>query len=85
MKDITAPVPSEDMKKLVQRCLEKAARINYSQLMDYAQIKGESTPVKQQKKKYGGEKKMFGAVSVVCIYLPDPVTADWLLISEYSF
>ena len=41
MKDITTPVPSEDMKKLVQRCLEKAAQINYSQLMDYAQIKGE--------------------------------------------
>uniref|UniRef100_A0A8C5HB87 Calcium dependent secretion activator 2 n=1 Tax=Gouania willdenowi TaxID=441366 RepID=A0A8C5HB87_GOUWI len=39
MKDITTPVPPEDMKKLVQRCLEKAARINYSQLMEYAQIK----------------------------------------------
>ncbi|XP_041852714.1 calcium-dependent secretion activator 2 isoform X2 [Melanotaenia boesemani] len=39
MKDITTPVPSEDMMKLVQRCLEKAAQINYSQLMDYAQIK----------------------------------------------
>ncbi|XP_028305248.1 calcium-dependent secretion activator 2 isoform X9 [Gouania willdenowi] len=41
MKDITTPVPPEDMKKLVQRCLEKAARINYSQLMEYAQIKGD--------------------------------------------
>ncbi|CAN9498809.1 unnamed protein product [Ophioblennius macclurei] len=41
MKDITTPVPPEDMKKLVQRCLEKAARINYSQLMEYAQIKVE--------------------------------------------
>ncbi|XP_041795827.1 calcium-dependent secretion activator 2 isoform X1 [Chelmon rostratus] len=39
MKDITTPVPAEEMKKLVQRCLEKAARINYSQLMEYAQIK----------------------------------------------
>uniref|UniRef100_A0A672H811 Calcium dependent secretion activator 2 n=1 Tax=Salarias fasciatus TaxID=181472 RepID=A0A672H811_SALFA len=37
MKDITTPVPPEDMKQLVQRCLEKAARINYSQLMEYAQ------------------------------------------------
>lgn len=42
MKDITTPVPPEDMKRLVQRCLEKAARINYSQLIEYAQIKGES-------------------------------------------
>uniref|UniRef100_A0A3B4UTS5 Calcium dependent secretion activator 2 n=1 Tax=Seriola dumerili TaxID=41447 RepID=A0A3B4UTS5_SERDU len=39
MKDITTPVPPEDMKKLVQTCLEKAARLNYSQLIDYAQIK----------------------------------------------
>uniref|UniRef100_A0A3B4Y6Q5 Calcium dependent secretion activator 2 n=1 Tax=Seriola lalandi dorsalis TaxID=1841481 RepID=A0A3B4Y6Q5_SERLL len=40
MKDITTPVPPEDMKKLVQTCLEKAARLNYSQLIEYAQIKG---------------------------------------------
>ncbi|XP_056242825.1 calcium-dependent secretion activator 2 isoform X4 [Seriola aureovittata] len=39
MKDITTPVPPEDMKKLVQTCLEKAARLNYSQLIEYAQIK----------------------------------------------
>ncbi|XP_034095111.1 calcium-dependent secretion activator 2-like [Gymnodraco acuticeps] len=38
MKDITTPVPPEEMKKLVQRCLENAAQINYSQLMEYAQI-----------------------------------------------
>lgn len=42
MKDITTPVPPDEMKKLVQKCLEKAARINYSQLIEYAQIKGES-------------------------------------------
>lgn len=40
MKDITTPVPPEDMKKLVQKCLEKAARINYGQLLEYAQIQG---------------------------------------------
>ncbi|KAI9547452.1 Calcium-dependent secretion activator 2 [Dissostichus eleginoides] len=38
MKDITTPVPAEEMKKLVQKCLENAAQINYSQLMEYAQI-----------------------------------------------
>lgn len=43
MKDITTPVPPEEMKKLVQKCLEKAAQINYSQLTEYAQIKGETT------------------------------------------
>ncbi|XP_030586800.1 calcium-dependent secretion activator 2 isoform X3 [Archocentrus centrarchus] len=44
MKDITTPVPPEDMKKLVQRCLEQAAQINYCQLIEYAQIKGEMDP-----------------------------------------
>lgn len=42
MKDITTPVPPEEMKKLVQKCLEKAAQINFSQLIEYAQIKGGS-------------------------------------------
>lgn len=40
MKDITTPVPTEEMHKIVQKCLEKAALINYSQLTDYAQIEG---------------------------------------------
>eukprot|EP00066_Takifugu_rubripes_P016137 XP_011605403.1 PREDICTED: calcium-dependent secretion activator 2 isoform X2 [Takifugu rubripes] len=39
MKDITTPVPPEEMKNLVKKCLEKAAHINYSQLMEYAQVK----------------------------------------------
>nr|XP_061812208.1 calcium-dependent secretion activator 2-like isoform X1 [Nerophis lumbriciformis] len=41
MKDMTTPVPTEEMKRVVQRYLEKAAGINYSQLIDYANIKGE--------------------------------------------
>ncbi|KAM3870352.1 calcium-dependent secretion activator 2-like isoform 2-T2 [Diretmus argenteus] len=49
MKDITTPVPPEEMKKLVQRCLEKAARINYTQLTQYAQIQadGPAAPEKR--------------------------------------
>ncbi|XP_067236202.1 calcium-dependent secretion activator 2 isoform X2 [Chanodichthys erythropterus] len=42
MKDITTPVPPEEMRKIVQKCLEKAALINYSQLTDYAQIEDSS-------------------------------------------
>lgn len=44
MKDITTPVPPEEMKNLVKKCLEKAAHINYSQLMEYAQVKGKGHP-----------------------------------------
>ncbi|XP_061750358.1 calcium-dependent secretion activator 2 isoform X3 [Nerophis ophidion] len=38
MKDITTAVPPEEMKKLVHKCLEKAAGINYSQLIEYARM-----------------------------------------------
>ncbi|XP_054632287.1 calcium-dependent secretion activator 2 isoform X4 [Dunckerocampus dactyliophorus] len=41
MRDITTPVPLEDMKKLVHKCLEKAAGINYSQLIEYAHLKAD--------------------------------------------
>uniref|UniRef100_A0A8C8BZP9 Calcium-dependent secretion activator 2 n=1 Tax=Oncorhynchus tshawytscha TaxID=74940 RepID=A0A8C8BZP9_ONCTS len=40
MKDITTPIPPEEMNKMVKKCLEKAALINYSQLTQYAQIEG---------------------------------------------
>ncbi|XP_071261638.1 calcium-dependent secretion activator 2 isoform X3 [Salvelinus alpinus] len=42
MKDITTPVPPEEMKKMVKKCLEKAALINYSQLTQYAQIEADA-------------------------------------------
>uniref|UniRef100_A0A672ML37 Calcium dependent secretion activator 2 n=1 Tax=Sinocyclocheilus grahami TaxID=75366 RepID=A0A672ML37_SINGR len=49
MKDITTPVPPEEMRKIVQKCLEKAALINYSQLTEYAQIEdsGQASPEKR--------------------------------------
>lgn len=40
MKDVSGPVPPEDVRNLLRRCLQKAAHINYRQLLDYAQIKG---------------------------------------------
>uniref|UniRef100_A0A8C5B8W8 Calcium dependent secretion activator 2 n=1 Tax=Gadus morhua TaxID=8049 RepID=A0A8C5B8W8_GADMO len=44
MKDITIPIPPEEMRELVRACLEKAAHINYSELVQYAQIHGALTP-----------------------------------------
>ncbi|XP_056429766.1 calcium-dependent secretion activator 2 isoform X4 [Hyla sarda] len=38
MKDIATPIPAEDVKKVVRRCLEKAALINYTRLTEYAKI-----------------------------------------------
>ncbi|XP_062848405.1 calcium-dependent secretion activator 2 isoform X4 [Trichomycterus rosablanca] len=50
MKDITTPVPAEEMKKIVQKCLEKAALINYSQLTDFAQFKADSSQLAPEKR-----------------------------------
>ncbi|XP_064417608.1 calcium-dependent secretion activator 2 isoform X3 [Latimeria chalumnae] len=38
MKDIATPVPAEDVKKVIRKCLEKAALINYMRLTEYAKI-----------------------------------------------
>ncbi|XP_060100805.1 calcium-dependent secretion activator 2 isoform X2 [Heteronotia binoei] len=38
MKDIATPIPAEDVKKVIRKCLEKAALINYTRLTDYAKI-----------------------------------------------
>uniref|UniRef100_A0A672REK2 Calcium dependent secretion activator 2 n=1 Tax=Sinocyclocheilus grahami TaxID=75366 RepID=A0A672REK2_SINGR len=50
MKDITTPVPPEEMRKIVQKCLEKAALINYSQLTEYAQIEADSSQASPEKR-----------------------------------
>ncbi|XP_078727715.1 calcium-dependent secretion activator 1-like isoform X4 [Lampetra fluviatilis] len=42
MKDIVTPVPAEEVKAVIQVCLEKAALINYTRLSEYAKI--EATP-----------------------------------------
>ncbi|XP_064512195.1 calcium-dependent secretion activator 2 isoform X5 [Pseudopipra pipra] len=38
MKDIATPIPAEEVKKVVKKCLEKAALINYTRLTEYAKI-----------------------------------------------
>ncbi|XP_075456024.1 calcium-dependent secretion activator 2 isoform X5 [Ascaphus truei] len=38
MKDIATPIPAEEVKKVVRKCLEKSALINYTRLTEYASI-----------------------------------------------
>ncbi|XP_078270692.1 calcium-dependent secretion activator 1 isoform X5 [Rhinoraja longicauda] len=38
MKDIVTPVPQEDVKVVIRKCLEKAALVNYTRLSEYAKI-----------------------------------------------
>ncbi|XP_075430874.1 calcium-dependent secretion activator 1 isoform X23 [Ascaphus truei] len=40
MKDIVTPVPQEDVKNVIRKCLEQAALVNYSRLSEYAKIEG---------------------------------------------
>ncbi|XP_027495408.1 calcium-dependent secretion activator 2 isoform X15 [Corapipo altera] len=50
MKDIATPIPAEEVKKVVKKCLEKAALINYTRLTEYAKIEetmNQATPAKK--------------------------------------
>ncbi|XP_073500766.1 calcium-dependent secretion activator 1 isoform X16 [Phyllobates terribilis] len=38
MKDIVTPVPQEDVKNVIRKCLEQAALTNYTRLSEYAKI-----------------------------------------------
>ncbi|XP_073429492.1 calcium-dependent secretion activator 2 isoform X4 [Dendrobates tinctorius] len=38
MKDIATPISADEVKKVIRRCLEKAALINYTRLTEYAKI-----------------------------------------------
>ncbi|KAM9410401.1 calcium-dependent secretion activator 1 isoform 5-T5 [Pholidichthys leucotaenia] len=38
MKDIVTPVPPEEVKGVIRKCLEQAAQLNYQQIKDYAKI-----------------------------------------------
>ncbi|XP_056131101.1 calcium-dependent secretion activator 1 isoform X4 [Lampris incognitus] len=40
MKDIVTPVPQEEVKTVIRRCLEQAAQVNYQRLSEYAKLEG---------------------------------------------
>ena len=40
MKDIVTPVPAEEVRHIIKKCLENAALVNYSRISDYAKIEG---------------------------------------------
>uniref|UniRef100_A0A4W5KCP7 Ca2+-dependent activator protein for secretion a n=1 Tax=Hucho hucho TaxID=62062 RepID=A0A4W5KCP7_9TELE len=48
MKDIVTPVPQEEVKTVIRKCLEQAALINYQRLSEYAKVEGRLvTPAKK--------------------------------------
>ncbi|XP_073726487.1 calcium-dependent secretion activator 1 isoform X9 [Misgurnus anguillicaudatus] len=48
MKDIVTPVPQEEVKGVIRKCLEQAAQINYTRITEYARVEVEKT-LKDQK------------------------------------
>lgn len=40
MKDIVTPVPPEEVKGVIRKCLEQAAQLNYQRIKDYAKVEG---------------------------------------------
>jgi len=40
MKDIVTPVPPEETRTVIKKCLENAALVNYTQLSNEAKIDG---------------------------------------------
>lgn len=43
MKDIVTPVPQEEVKGVIRKCLEQAAQINYQRIAEYARVEVEKT------------------------------------------
>ena len=41
MKDIMTPVPVEEVRAVIKKCLENAALINYNKLASVAKVEGE--------------------------------------------
>ena len=40
MKDIVTPVPPEEVRQVIKKCLENAALVNYTRISEYAKIEG---------------------------------------------
>ncbi len=43
MKDIVTPVPPEETRAVIKKCLENAALVNYTQLSNEARLDGKIT------------------------------------------
>ncbi|XP_072522583.1 calcium-dependent secretion activator 1 isoform X2 [Salminus brasiliensis] len=48
MKDIVTPVPQEEVKTVIRKCLEQAALVNYQRLSEYAKVEVEKSQKDQK-------------------------------------
>lgn len=61
MKDIVTPVPPEEVKGVIRKCLEQAAQLNYQRITEYAKIEG-------KQKKLNRHHIMTAGVNVLMIF-----------------
>ena len=45
MKDVATPVPQQEVRAVIKKCLENAALVNYERLSQEARIEGEKRNV----------------------------------------
>ncbi|XP_043108675.1 calcium-dependent secretion activator 1 isoform X6 [Puntigrus tetrazona] len=48
MKDIVTPVPQDEVKAVIRKCLEQAALVNYQRLSEYAKVEVEKSQTDQK-------------------------------------
>ena len=63
MKDIVTPVPPEEVRSVIKKCLENAALVNYTRISEYAKIEGEFMIAHVR-----GYHHTEGIISAVCEY-----------------
>uniref|UniRef100_A0A3P8ZQC4 Ca2+-dependent activator protein for secretion a n=1 Tax=Esox lucius TaxID=8010 RepID=A0A3P8ZQC4_ESOLU len=53
MKDIVTPVPQEEVKTVIRKCLEQAALVNYQRLSEYAKVEDKKDSKDQDSENVG--------------------------------
>lgn len=66
MKDMVTPVPPEEVKGVIRKCLEQAAQLNYQRIKEYAKIEGNPTHSLNVSRAKAGLENVGAPVVVMC-------------------
>uniref|UniRef100_UPI0037E94D59 calcium-dependent secretion activator 1 isoform X4 n=1 Tax=Semicossyphus pulcher TaxID=241346 RepID=UPI0037E94D59 len=58
MNDIVTPVPQDEVKAVIRKCLEQAALVNYQRLSEYAKLEGKAEQLMEMLSKSSPAKKL---------------------------
>lgn len=92
MKDMVTPVPPEEVKGVIRKCLEQAAQLNYQRIKDYAKIEGNQTsslnddePVKARLGNVAVENVAISIVAVRAVKQKLLLPPDFLLSAAHQY